>query len=382
MSKWETVKLGEIFEISSGGTPSKSNPEYYKNGTIQWVRTGDLKVKYITKVEGVITEEALKNSSAKIFPVDTVLIAMYGATIGACSILSIEAATNQACAAFLPNNEVDSSYLYYFLCSKKNDFINMSVGGAQPNISAMILKRTEIPLPPIETQKQITKILDTATELLAMRKQQLTELDNLIKSIFYDMFGDPVKNEKRWEIFSFKDVAIIDTNMTCDFDLYAEYPHIGIECIEKNTGSIKEYKLVKESNLISGKYVFSDKHIIYSKIRPNLNKVALPTFNGLCSADAYPILPKQNITNKYYLTFILRSDLFLGYILDFSGRTNIPKVNKQQIEGFKLPLPPLNLQTQFAEIVTKIEEQKAFVQKAIDETQYLFDSLMSEYFDD
>jgi type I restriction enzyme S subunit len=123
VSKWEKVKLGDIFKITSGGTPLKSKPEYYKNGTIPWVRTGDLKEKYITNVEGLITEEALKNSSAKLFPANTVLIAMYGATIGACSILYREAATNQACAAFLPKQIVESSYLYYFLCSKKDDFI-------------------------------------------------------------------------------------------------------------------------------------------------------------------------------------------------------------------------------------------------------------------
>ncbi|WP_150274848.1 restriction endonuclease subunit S [Paenibacillus tepidiphilus] len=381
MSKWEVVKLGDMFKISSGGTPSKSKSEYYENGTIQWVRTGDLKEKYITQVDSLITEDAIRNSSAKLFPINTVLVAMYGATIGACSILSIEAATNQACAAFLPNEEVDSSYLYYFLCSKKNDFIKLGVGGAQPNISATILKNIYFPLPPLETQKQIAKTLDSAAELLDMRKQLLTELGTLIKATFFDIFGAPDTNEMGWTISTFKDVAVIDTQMTKDFVKYANYPHIGIDSIEKETGAIVNYKLVKDSDIISGKYLFSDKHIIYSKIRPNLNKVALPYFEGLCSADAYPILPKEGLLNKAYLAYILRSKFFLSYIMDFSNRTNIPKVNKNQLEGFQFPVPPLQLQTQFANIVTKIEEQKAIVKQAIDETQHLFDSLMSEYFE-
>ncbi len=265
-------------------------------------------------------------------------------------------------------------YLYYF-------FIKNEIPNTGYNRHFKWLKELKIILPPFEIQKQIADTLDTVSVLLALHKQQFAELDNLIKSTFYDMFGDPVTNEKGWKIYNFTDAAVIDTKMTIDFNTYADYPHIGIDCIEKNTGTILDYKLVKESNLISGKYLFSDKHIIYSKIRPNLNKVALPTFTGLCSADAYPILPIEKIVNRYYLVYILRSEFFLNYILDFCGRTNIPKVNIIQLKGFQLPIPPLYLQIQFATTVSKIEEQKAIVKKAINETQYLFDSLMNEYFE-
>ncbi|MBQ7605888.1 MAG: restriction endonuclease subunit S, partial [Firmicutes bacterium] len=127
--------LGEIFEIGSGGTPSKTHPEYY-GGSIPWVKTGDLKAEYLYSVEDYITEEGLKNSSAKMYQPGTVLIAMYGATIGATSILKFDACTNQACAAFKPCEEVLPEYLYYFLRSKKQKFISDGVGGAQPNISA------------------------------------------------------------------------------------------------------------------------------------------------------------------------------------------------------------------------------------------------------
>ena len=128
------VKLGDIFEIGSGGTPSKSHPEYY-GGDIPWVKTGDLKNEYLYEVEDFITEEGLKNSAAKVYEADTVLIAMYGATIGATSILKINACTNQACAAIKKNEQVIPEYLYYFLRSKKKKFVKDGVGGAQPNIS-------------------------------------------------------------------------------------------------------------------------------------------------------------------------------------------------------------------------------------------------------
>jgi type I restriction enzyme S subunit len=132
--------------------------------------------------------------------------------------------------------------------------------------------------------------------------------------------------------------------------------------------------------VISGKYLFSPRHIIYSKIRPNLNKVALPDFDGLCSADAYPILPKEEICNREYLGYTLRSRCFLDYILAFSNRTNLPKVNKNQVEGFVLPLPPIDLQNKFTTFVKQVDKSKVAVQKALDETRILFDSLMQKYF--
>ncbi len=178
------VKLGEIFQIASGGTPSKQKTSYYKNGTIPWVKTGDLKEKYVIENVECITEDGLANSSAKLFPANTVLVAMYGATIGASSILSYEAATNQACAAFLPNKEVLPEYLYYFLCSKKEQFIKDSVGGAQPNISAGYLKTVQIELETIEEQSAIVSSLDKVDNLIDLRKKQLEQLDLLVKSRF------------------------------------------------------------------------------------------------------------------------------------------------------------------------------------------------------
>ena len=144
--------------------------------------------------------------------------------------------------------------------------------------------------------------------------------------------------------------------MVKDFEEYADYPHIGIDSIEKKTGVLSGYRTVKEDNVISGKYLFTPEHIIYSKIRPNLNKVAMPNFNGLCSADAYPILVKNNITTREYLTYVMRSDFYVSYILAFSRRANMPKVNKEQVEVFNLPLPPYELQKQFSSFVQQIDK--------------------------
>ncbi|GBG08905.1 hypothetical protein PAT3040_03518 [Paenibacillus agaridevorans] len=379
--------LGEKFKISSGGTPSTSKLEYYKNGTINWVRTGDLKSKYITQVDGLITEEALKKSSAKLFPVDTVLIAMYGATIGACSILSIEAATNQACAAFLPNKDVDSSYLYFFLSSKKKEFIKLGVGGAQPNISATILKGVEIPLPPLEIQKQIAKTLDTAAELLAMHKQQLVELDNLIKSTFYDMFGDPVANVKGWATKPLLGVGKFISGGTPSKDRNdywsGNFPWVSPK-------DMKVAYISNPKNFISNK-VFEETSL--KKISPNHLLIvvrgmilvhsfptAINTVEVSINQDMKAILPIKEIDVVYLKHCFDNMTHQILKIITTAGH-GTKKFDADSMGKVIIPVPSLHLQNQFADIVTKIEEQKALVKKVIDETQLLFDTLMSEYFE-
>ncbi|WP_339890239.1 restriction endonuclease subunit S [uncultured Flavobacterium sp.] len=176
---WQIKTLGEVCVTTSGGTPSRGNKAYY-NGSIPWVKSGELNKGVIYDTEEKITEEAIKNSSAKIFPKGTLLIALYGATIGKLAFLGVDAATNQAVCGIYQNENIDSKYLYNFLFNKKQDLVNQGIGGAQPNISQTILKKLEIPFPPLETQQAIvSKIeelfseLDKGIEDLKTAQQQL-----------------------------------------------------------------------------------------------------------------------------------------------------------------------------------------------------------------
>ncbi len=176
---WQIKSLGEVCETTSGGTPSRGNVSYY-NGTIPWVKSGELNKGVIYDTEEKITEEAIKNSSAKIFPKGTLLIALYGATIGKLAFLGVDAATNQAVCGIYQNDSIDSKYIYNFLFHKKQDLVKQGIGGAQPNISQTILKKLEIPLPNIKTQQAIvSKIeelfseLDKGIEDLKTAQQQL-----------------------------------------------------------------------------------------------------------------------------------------------------------------------------------------------------------------
>lgn len=190
-TSWENLTLGNVAKWGSGGTPSRKYPEYY-TGDIAWVKTGELNNGYLYETEEHITKEAIKNSNAKIFPQGTVIIAMYGATIGQCAILEIAAATNQACACAIVNSNTDNKFLFTYLLSQKHNFINLGKGGAQPNISQTILKEYPIVLPSLPEQQEIVRILDNllAKEQRAKEAAEtvLTQIDLMKKAILARAF--------------------------------------------------------------------------------------------------------------------------------------------------------------------------------------------------
>ena len=157
---WAWCNLSEVGKWQSGSTPSRGVSAYY-GGTIPWLKTGDLNDGYITSIPEYITEKALEETSVKLNPTGSVLIAMYGATIGKVGILTFPATTNQACCACSEFNGVYNKYLFYFLISHKDDFIRKAGGGAQPNISKEIIVTTPIPIPPEKEQERIVCAIET-----------------------------------------------------------------------------------------------------------------------------------------------------------------------------------------------------------------------------
>ena len=243
--------------------------------------------------------------------------------------------------------------------------IKISVGSLSPTVNWRDLKELKFELPDLETQKRLAAVLWAMNDTMDSYKALISVTDELVKSQFIEMFGDPELNPYGLPVKRFDEVATIDANMTTDYEKYAHYPHIGIDSIEKDTGRLFGYRTVREDNVISGKYVFGPQHIIYSKIRPALNKVALPDFEGLCSADAYPILPKEGVCTREFLAHVMRSDYYLRYVSAFSGRSQMPKVNRKQISGFSFPVPPLEDQKEFVLIMEQSDKSKFAVANAI-----------------
>ena len=176
---WEVKKIGDVCKTSSGGTPSKAHDEYY-NGDILWLRSGEVGQGDIYDTEQTITLLGLENCSAKIFPVNTVVIAMYGATVGQVGILRKEMSTNQAICGILPNGVLTPEYLNYFLLRMKSDFLKLAIGGAQANISQQIIRKTLIPLPPLSLQKYFTCRIRQIEQQKAAIQKTITDLETLL----------------------------------------------------------------------------------------------------------------------------------------------------------------------------------------------------------
>lgn len=180
---YNEVKLGDVCDTTAGGTPLKSHQEYYQNGTIPWVRSGEVSQGFITSTEIKITESGLKNSSAKMLPVNSVLVAMYGATAGQVGLLKIAACSNQAICSILPNNKIIPAFLYNYLRSQTKYLLSLGAGGAQPNISQQIIKNIVIPLPSIDDQKRIVAKLEVEQEIIDANKRLIDLMQDKINHV-------------------------------------------------------------------------------------------------------------------------------------------------------------------------------------------------------
>lgn len=180
---WDMMKISNIFNnIGSGTTPKSSNDEYYIDGNVNWLITGDLNDNYIHNTSTKITKKALHDTSAlKIYPKESLVIAMYGATIGKLGILNIETCTNQACCVLSRSKIMNIKYTYYWFLGYRNEIISLSYGGGQPNISQDVIKNLKCIVPPFNEQKQIIDYLDTEITKINKTITKVTENINLLE---------------------------------------------------------------------------------------------------------------------------------------------------------------------------------------------------------
>lgn len=275
--------------------------------------------------------------------------------------------------------KTEGRYLnYYFQFNKPNTLVK---DAAYPSISLKDIENISIPVPSLSEQQSIVAELDKINELISLKKAQLSDLDSLAQSIFYDMFGDPIENEKGWEVKKLGEVVdiiakLVDPNQ----EPYCNQFHVGPANIIGGTGEIVDCLIAKDENLISGKYAFKSGAVLYSKIRPNLNKVAIPSFDGVCSADMYPLSIKTNAVNLYIMRLLMTKE-FLKYAVNCSGRARMPKINREALFEFKFCLPPLSLQQEFAKRIELIEQQKAQISSTIKDLETLLASRMQYWFE-
>jgi type I restriction enzyme S subunit len=387
------MKLSEFCAISSGGTPSRDKLSEYFGGSIPWVKSGELREKSISRTEETLTELGLQNSTAKYFPKHTVLVAMYGATVGRTAILEIESTTNQAVAGIIPDKAVaDYRYLFHFLRFYAPKLVAAGVGGAQPNISQEILKNIDVPLPPLPIQTQIVAILDKADAAREKRGQanQLTE--QFLQSAFLEMFGDPVTNPRRWEKRILKD-CITEKPNNGFFAKSHHYHKEGVPIIwisdfidrfYSNTTGLKRVRL-KEQDIPKYEVKYGD--VLFC--RSSLN------YAGVGKAG---IIPRECDGGTIYECHIIRLRLdtnriipeFFRQLSDLpSFRSQIEKhaktatmttISQDGITDCCITVPPLEAQQKFAVLVDRVESLRAKQRESEQELDNLFNSLMQRAF--
>ena len=385
---WEYKKLGEVLETTSGGTPSKSHKEYYEGGTIPWLRSGEVSKGDIYDAELYITEEGLKKSSAKLFPIDTVLIAMYGATVGQVGILKSTMCTNQAICGILPNKDFHPNFLKYVLLANKKNYLKQAMGGAQPNISQQVIKSTYIPIVKFSEQESVVSELDKINELIRLKKEQLKDFDNLAQSLFYEMFGDPVENEKGWEVKKLGDICADITDGDHMPPPKSEFgiPFITISDIDKDTrclnfentfyvpedyyNNLKENRKPQKGDLL---YTVTGSYGI---------PVIVKTDKKFCFQRHIALLrPNKEILSTIFLCYWVLSD-GVKFMADKVATGIAQKtVGLNSIRKFSSILPPLPLQRLFAQRIEQIEREKSEVQKSIQDLETLLASRMQYWFE-
>lgn len=325
---WCWTRMENIAQWGSGGTPSRKIPEYY-NGDIPWIKTGELNDNYIFETEEHITQEAISHSSAKLFPVNTVAIAMYGATIGKVGILGIAATTNQACACGVSNPSTNYKYLFYYARSQKENFIKKGKGGAQPNISQDIIKSHEFPLPPLSEQQRIVDRIESLFAKLDEAKQKaqdaLDSFETRKAAILHKAFTGELTAQWRKEhgvgMESWEEKTINDIG---DVKGGKRIPK-GMELTYENTGHpyLKAGNLKKGTVIASGMMYVTDEVLQYIKNYTVSEGDVYITNVGACIGDC-GIIPQEydgaNLTeNAVKITNLKCNNKWLSYYLSGSS---------------------------------------------------------------
>ena len=340
--KWELVKIGNVFETTSGGTPLRSNNNYYLNGKIPWLKSGEVSQGDIYKSEEFITELGLKESSAKVLPVNTVLVAMYGVTAGQVGLLKIEATTNQAICGILPNEKVIPKYLYWILKSQYKKLLSLSIGGAQPNISQMIIKNLEIPLPPIEIQQEIANELDSYQKIINHARGMINQ------------YIPKIDIKKDWGYIKLSEIAEIIMGQSPPGKYYNEKQN-GLPFFqgkaEFGDNYLKPptkwtYKAMKKAM----------KNDVLMSVRAPVGPTNLAPFELCIGRGLCAIRPDKKKLSYLFLYYYLSTNQ--KQICKFSTGSTFEAINKKDVENILIPLPTLKEQNK---IVNRIEEEVSLI---------------------
>ena len=386
-SEWKKVKLGDIFNLQMGKTPLRENKLYWDKGEHNWVSISDMNFseKYLSSTKEKISDIAVKESGIKLIPKNTVIMS-FKLSIGKVKIVKEDIYSNEAIMAFIPKENffIDKNFLYYCLKSLKwNEGINKAVKGLTLNKN--LISQKEILLPNLTIQKEIAKNLDSMGNLLELRKKQLNYLKELGKSLFTRMFGDIRTNSFNWKKVKLQDVCSSIVRGPFGSSLKKAF-------FVKNGYKVYEQKNAINQSADLGEYYIDEKKFKeLQRFECKMGDIIMSCSGTVGKLFQLPENSKRGIINQALCKFSLNNKINLTYFLKYlekvignielngSGIKNISSIS--YIKKIDINLPPIELQNKFAERVEKIEKLKFEIEKAIEETQKLYDNLISKYFD-
>lgn len=378
--------VAEFAEVVTGGTPSTTKPEYW-DGDVPWLNSGSLNEGVITTPSKYITQLGLDNSSAKLMPKDTVLVALTGATTGQVGFLAIEASANQSVTGILPSKEHYPKYLYFFLKAQRKKMLGDAFGGAQPHINQKYIKDFKIPLPPLNDQVRIARLLSNVEGLIAQRKQYLQQLDDLLKSVFLEMFGDPVRNEKGWDVdrvgrsikvqggFAFKSKDIASSGNI----KLVKIANVHVEDLTWDDVSYVPDSFIERHK----RFALQEGDLLIALTRPvikSLNVVKTATVRKkdlpcLLNQRVARFLIDQSQTNKRFFLQYCYTEFFRNTVEGLCPPGLQPNVSTNQIEEIPFFYPPIDLQNEFAAVAGKVEGIKSRYHQSLTDLETLYGAL-------
>jgi type I restriction enzyme, S subunit len=267
-----------------------------------------------------------------------------------------------------------------FICQSEGFYeyaVKTSAGSLSPRTNWSHLANFEFPLPPLDEQRRIADLLWAADDVVEKNQEVVQRLSVIQKWHFESWLTDGNMNAG-WIEVKLSDVCDIQNGQIDPKESpYCDMVHIASDDIESGTGGILEMNTAAQDQVISGNYLFTEKAIVYSKIRPNLKKVVFPKFSGVCSADVYPIYPRENILPDLLFQLLL-SETFTQYAISQSARSAIPKINRDGLLAFKFRLPPLRVQEKIAEILNDIFQSLELAKQHVQNSKILKRELLQK----
>jgi type I restriction enzyme, S subunit len=379
-------RLGDECETTSGGTPSRSIASYYGGG-IPWVKSGELNDGTIMRTEETLSKLGLERSAAKVFPARTLLIALYGATVGKLAILGTPAATNQAVCAIFPSERVCTEFLFYYLLSQREHLLDKRTGGAQPNISQDVIRELSLPLLDLSEQGRVAGRLEQADRLRRTRRYALELTETLLPAAFLEFFGDPQRNPRNWDRGIIDDVLIFSQYGTSQKSNPARhgYPVLGMGNITDNgslgLSALAYVELPKDD---FEKLALKRGDIIFN--RTNSSELVGKTacwnldMDAVLASYLVRLRLKPEVLPEFFSAMLNTryfKNLFRDRCKKAVGQSNI---SPTLLREFPVYIPPLPLQQKFVALVHRVERLRAVQCEALRQAEHLFASLLDRAF--